>query len=422
MDCKILQVFVKVCRFSNRAFGMNLTKTPYLVLFIILVATAVLSSIDPASGGVGDIDIRDDITGGDCTSVGDWNNGNKTCKLTTDISLPVVLQNDNVTLNCDDHIINGTGSGIGIFADFKNFVTVENCKVTNFGAGLQLKRLNNATVNASNFTEGGTGIFLDRSSDNNLTGNRVIDNEGRGIFLRIGSGNTLINNTSSGNGGDGIVVGASDFNEIKNSIIVGNDIGIYIQSSNNNTITGTTVINHTSEGIFLDQFSDNNTFKDTLVNNNSDIGIFFVQSDNNAFFNLTANDNLIGVWVDFSDNVTLANVTIANNSMEGLKARVSTGTEIKNLIGNNNSLGMQFQQTNATMKNIILTGASPIITSVTNSIITLTGIGQIFDGDIMSSMKGSFIVLDNNDLLLNGTNGIFDEVNHSIINSTVTVH
>ena len=41
LDWKILQVFVKVYRYSNGAFGLNLTKTPYLVLFILLGAVGI---------------------------------------------------------------------------------------------------------------------------------------------------------------------------------------------------------------------------------------------------------------------------------------------------------------------------------------------------------------------------------------------
>ena len=63
IDWKILHVFVKVCRYSNGAFGLNLTKTPYLVLFILLGAVGVgaasaLMTITLA----GNVVITDDLT------------------------------------------------------------------------------------------------------------------------------------------------------------------------------------------------------------------------------------------------------------------------------------------------------------------------------------------------------------------------
>jgi len=44
MDWKILHVFLKVCGYSNGHLGMNLTKTPYLVLFVILGAIGVTAA------------------------------------------------------------------------------------------------------------------------------------------------------------------------------------------------------------------------------------------------------------------------------------------------------------------------------------------------------------------------------------------
>ncbi len=73
IDCKILQVFVKVCRYSNGAFGLNLTRNGVIVLIsIIFVAgagTAYAGIVLPMitlAGNVqvdGNLNVDEEITG-----------------------------------------------------------------------------------------------------------------------------------------------------------------------------------------------------------------------------------------------------------------------------------------------------------------------------------------------------------------------
>ena len=74
--------------------------------------------------------LRDDATGGDCTSVGTWDALTKTCTLTQTVTETTQVDADGVTLDCAGHIIQkGTGF-FGVLVGFNtDDITVKNCNV-----------------------------------------------------------------------------------------------------------------------------------------------------------------------------------------------------------------------------------------------------------------------------------------------------
>jgi len=112
---------------------------------------------------------------------------------------------NNKVFDCQGNTLNGDGSGsdFGIILDDKTGNTIQNCVVTGFGEGLDLR--------------GG-------STGNNLVDNTASGNTVHGIYVGHSSGNTLTGNTASNNQRLGLYVVGFDYaNTIYDNIFCNND-------------------------------------------------------------------------------------------------------------------------------------------------------------------------------------------------------
>ncbi len=75
--------------------------------------------------------------------------------------------------------------------------------------------------------------------------------------------------------------------------------------SNNNTITDCTSISYFQYGLYLEQ-SDNNTITSTTISENN-LGIHLQQSDSNTITSITASGNDLGIHLDYSGNNLIYN-------------------------------------------------------------------------------------------------------------------
>jgi len=214
----------------------------------------------------------------------------------------------------DDLVIDGGGLGDCIYIENSNiYFRIENCTVYNSGfnwAGIKLKLVNNGTLfnnTASNNNQ--HGILLDRSNLNNLTENHANNNFDNGINLQDSdynniSGNILVNNSISGinlvysryndiagnevqrNTEFGINILGSH-NYIIGNIVINNGVGIYLNISSANTITGNAINYNIGRGIlgsyryvgFMLWYSSiHNTVSGNTINNNGGGGIYFGHS------------------------------------------------------------------------------------------------------------------------------------------------
>jgi len=161
---------------------------------------------------------------------------------------------DNAVLNCNNHVI--TGSGVsdtyGIYVKAADGVTVENCRPTNFATGIQLEgdsfaytSTDYATItgNVCNSNTGtGIGVF-NNASNNHVTGNTCNSNSygivlgGPDILNNIVSGNTVNDNTYAG---------------------IENDFYGYMSGNTHhpsgNNMTGNTIVNSAPGGGYWDMY------------------------------------------------------------------------------------------------------------------------------------------------------------------------
>jgi len=320
---------------------MGVRRVLVLGMFVVLVgAITVLIPTQTVYAGfpTSVFTIFDDNDGGDCEGeeIGKWDNRTKTCRLTIDLNVgeSIVIDDDEITLNCDGHLLEGFGSGVpnmnGITIDGQNFVTIKNCDVTEFANGIFVDPNSDSnTIKGNNAFENMRGIFLDQSDWNEIKDNNV-HNNGDGIFLLSNSNNTLADNHADHNG-FGIILDDSEYNTLNGNTANENDnLGILLFESNVNRLAGN-VANGNVEGIGINR-SDFNDLIGNTANGNGFAGIELHFSENNILKDNIANDNDHGIFLGGSNNNTLEENTANENEEDGIKIEVS---DFNYLIGNN---------------------------------------------------------------------------------------
>ncbi len=311
--------------------------------------------------------INDNAIGGDCTSIGTWDNATKTCTLTNDINETVQIDSNNITLNGSGHTVtgNGTGSSSGINLSGRTGVIIKNLNIKSFRFGIYLSSSsNNNTLSGNNVSNNTYGIYLSSSSNNTLSGNNASNNTNSGIYLFSSSNNNTLsgnnansnnyagillysssnNNTFSGNNASnnyvGIALDSSSNNTLSGNNASNNIYGIYLDSSSNNTLSGNNASNNTNSGIYLFSSSNNNTLSGNNANSNKVVGISLYLSSNNTLNGNNASNNYVeGIYLYSSSNNTLSGNNANSNNNYGIYLYSSSGNRIYNNYFNNTHNG-----------------------------------------------------------------------------------
>lgn len=262
---------------------------------------------------------------------------------------------------CNNQILNNTGSGNRPFVYFNETVVLNNeifsglilcnadnsllTNVTVVGSallqnnGVILRYIDNTSLISLNSSENREGITLFDSFSNTLKRGVILDNGildvGSGISVH-GGGNNLITEMLSQRNPKGIFLGASSDNVLGNNTLDGNGYGIDISLGFRNQVLGNKVSNNKYPGINL--YGDNNTILTNSLENNSH-GLFFAELSNNN----TITKNQIMHNKDSGITLHGLNNTISRNSMSNndngivfTNASFNTLFE-NNILGNNRS-------------------------------------------------------------------------------------
>ncbi|MDC1103800.1 right-handed parallel beta-helix repeat-containing protein, partial [Nitrosopumilus sp.] len=273
--------------------------------------------------------------GGDCSTVGTWDDATKTCTLTTDIiitsngaGIAIPYAND-LILDGAGHIISGTASDIygndGVYVSYSTNITIKNLSIIDFKNGIILTQTNGGTVTGNSVTDVFTyGLYVYHTNppptgtfliNNNQITNAGINTGNSRSSIEVqglsgngacsGTGSVVVQgNTVTSGWGWGITVD-SDNSCIDNNTVTGKQSGIHIsgpgysnaQSNNNiisnNVVTSTTATGfsvigsgntfdsntsngaHDYSGFFFDSRSQNNIIKNNVANNNPEYGFYF---------------------------------------------------------------------------------------------------------------------------------------------------
>ncbi len=169
-------------------------------------------------------------------------------------------------------------------------------------------------------TMGQTGIYLYRSSNNTITGNRCERNLGDGIALRYSHDNHLLDNTCSHNEEDGIYLYHSQRNTVEGSSCQQNDgNGIHLSYVvEENLLEENTCIQNQRDGIDSSGGSRNSYLKN-VCQNNRDNGME-IRSSNNVTLeeNVCERNDYSGMRIKNSENVTILRNTLEDNDRNGI--------------------------------------------------------------------------------------------------------
>jgi len=193
---------------------------------------------------------------------------------------------DNVSLTCEDTVLQGSATQSGILIEQKSNVTISGCNLDGYVRGFDLDNANNVTINNISVTsDNGRGLHCERSRD--LLLNRSYFSNNIDIYSYSGS-------TSGCN----------------NSIIVsntfrGSSINIFLVSSFNNIVRNNTFSGGTT-GIQFGTAGNNSFYQNSF----SDISAYYVDyrsvSGYENYFNTSVNvsGNMSGQgnqWEDYCD-------------------------------------------------------------------------------------------------------------------------
>ena len=222
----------------------------------------------------------------------------------------IKISANDVVLDGQGHVVDGSGTGYGVYIQERSNVTVKNLVVRDWGKGIYLYysddcKLINNTVSNNNEWE---GIYL-WYSNSNMLANNTVSNNYNGICLDYSSNNVLANNTVSNNKWYGIYLYyCLNSNVLTNNTVSNNGDGVCLYYSNNSVLTNNIVSDSKYYGICLDH-SNSNVLTNNTVSNNKWYGIELYEPSNynliyNNVFNNTYNVDIINEGGTNTWNVT----------------------------------------------------------------------------------------------------------------------
>ena len=195
----------------------------------------------------------------------------------------IVVERSNIIIDGNGCTLQGAGNGSGFRVNCINNVTIINTNTDDFYFGMFLNSSSFNMISGNKMAKNDYGILLNMSSFNIVSGNEITKNL-RGIFLKY----SCANNTLRGNK------------------ITVNDFGVVLFQSSNNTVSGNDVTDNNYDGIQLASSSNNMVSANNITSNNH-YGTRFIslynRTSNNKFCHNNFVNNTQQVYIDTPDYV-----------------------------------------------------------------------------------------------------------------------
>jgi parallel beta-helix repeat protein len=240
---------------------------------------------------------------------------------TDDWSYGITVERDGIAIDGGGYLLKGHGqlSMIDIFAYGKPVIH-----------GINLDGRKDVTIRNLHIWGFNCGFWANSSQnikivDNNLT--EIATN----IIFQESSNNIISGNTMVNGGTDGIYFYKGHYNTITNNYIQDTINGIHVYQSSSSTISDNKITKNTN-GIYLDEYSLHNLISGNILENNSH-GIGIGSSFYNTITrNYIANNSHSGIWLaGRSANNTITENNLTNNA-DGVYIREA---DYNNLFNNN---------------------------------------------------------------------------------------
>jgi len=186
----------------------------------------------------------------------------------------------------------------------------------------------NVFISGFTVKDGNNGVKV-HASNCTISGN-VVFNNSIGITLErsvncLVNDNTVIRNVRAGIGCGVFLLDRSSNNMIRDNRVLDNGEGIYLLNSDYNFVVGNLLFNNTRTGVCLMKGAkscDYNTIRDNIIEEGACYGIDLWSVNYNAVFNNTLKSNGENLHVDYSSN----NSIYHNNFVKGFKQVYSYGS------------------------------------------------------------------------------------------------
>jgi len=315
--------------------------------------------------------------------------------------------NSPITITSDTQL-NSSFPGLGTIDDP---IRIEGYNITtSSGALIEISGTTLYCQIGNNFLNGlsssGYGIYFHNVKHVTIEENIIYHNGLNGIWLESSNYNSIINNTVYWNSWTGIKLGwSSNNNTVVNNAVFGNsEYGIWLGeggSSNDNSIVSNIIVNNNWGGINLEESSQNLLFKNLVYNNTG--GITLSSSNLNIIEHNTIYKNNEGISLTASHNTTISHNLVYSNEWVGiqLSSFSQNNTIAKNTVYDTNGDGIRLYSSS---KNMICHN-----TAYNND---LNGIR--LEDDIIYNK------IDNNTVFGNNENGIWVYNNEGMVSSYIS--
>ena len=207
-------------------------------------------------------------------------------------------------------------SGNGIYSDP---YIIENLKIkgTGFETGIEIWNSNvSFIIQDCLIYNTDLAIWIENVNNSRLIDNNCSNNNA-GIYIEYSNNNTISGNTANDNNQQGIYLYDSDHNYITENTANNNDNGVEMDTScENNYIGGNTANNNTWIGIASFAMCHFNNITGNTANNNGNIGIYLEdECNNNVISGNTVNDNAdTGIHLSGNCDYNIITESIVNNN------------------------------------------------------------------------------------------------------------
>jgi parallel beta-helix repeat protein len=249
--------------------------------------------------------------------------------LTNCLGNGLVIGANDITVNLNGKVIDGTGLGVGIKnTGFAN-VTIRNGTVQEFDYGIVLNSgttgnvVEQMTLSANEFA----GVQLSQAHSNTIRNIKLLGQLNEAIQVIEGSSqNLLMNNTIRDSKGEGVLVLSSNGNRLEgNKIVRSSDQSLLVSGSQDNTIVGNSLLKSGDAGLTLENTSGSNLITGNIVKGSSDQGIWvtstpgFTSAGSNLITGNTVNANGdVGIWVTSGAPSEITNNVVNGNFDKGI--------------------------------------------------------------------------------------------------------
>jgi len=235
-----------------------------------------------------------------------------------------------------DTVISITTSNVTV----KGF-TIQRSAQGLYNSGIFVDHSSNNNISHNKIKDNYHGIYLLSSNDNVISNNDVASNNYHGIYLDYSTGNVVSHNNASFNSNDGISLHSSNGNIVSHdNATSNNNDGIYLYSSNGNIISQNEVTLNSYHGVSLHSSSGNMISRNNALSNENN-GIHLDHSTNNMIFGDESSFNsLHGIYLLYANDNVVFNNNISKNDY-GIRLHSSSNNNTfyhNNFLDNKNQI------------------------------------------------------------------------------------